>query len=202
MFMRKIALLLTLVSLVACGGEKKGVTSTVANDDTKKTAATAPPLKPEATTSTAAEAAAVGTKMPAYSSAMLDGKKFDIAGERGKVVLLNVWATWCGPCRFEIPDLEVLHKENSAKGFEVVGVSVDESGADAVRSFVTEQKMTYPIVLDAEGTITNLLQTTVLPTSVLIDRNGTIVWKHFGLVATKDATFQKALTEALAQKKG
>lgn len=143
----------------------------------------------------------VGGKLPAYEAELLDGGSIDLAGERGKVVLLNVWATWCGPCRFEIPDLETLHKTNSANGFEVLGVSVDESGADAVREFVKAQKMTYPIALDAEGKITNLLQTTVLPTSVLLDRSGTIVWKHFGLVSVSDPAFRKALSDALAQKR-
>jgi thiol-disulfide isomerase/thioredoxin len=140
--------------------------------------------------------------MPAYSAQTLDGKPFDLASERGNVVFLNVWATWCGPCRFEIPELETMHNKYAGQGFKVIGVSVDESGADAVRAFVKEQKMTYPIEVDPEGKLANLLQTTVLPTSILIDRDGTIVWRHFGLLSSGDESLTKALDAALAQKRG
>ena len=136
--------------------------------------------------------------MPEYAAAYLDGSKFDLATKRDKVVLLNVWATWCGPCRFEIPELQKLHEKYSPRGLEVVGVSVDESGVDSVRSFVAEQKkMTYPIVLDAEGKIANILQTTVLPTSIVVDRKGQIVWKRYGAIMEGDAELKAAIEKAL-----
>src|SRR5216110_2889112 len=122
----------------------------------------------------------VGAKMPGYHAKLLDGSAFDLTAQRGNVVFLNLWATWCGPCRFEIPELEKMHAKYAARGFEVVGVSVDEGGADAVTPFVKEQTIGYPIVLDPSGKIANILQTTVLPTSVLIDRNGKIVWRRIG----------------------
>lgn len=136
--------------------------------------------------------------MPAYSAKLLDGKSFDVGSEKGNVVLLNVWATWCGPCRFEIPELEALHKKYSDRGLRVIGVSVDESGADTVKQFVAENKMTYPIALDAQGLVANVLRTTVLPTSVIIGRNGRIVWRKIGPVmpnenASVDAVVQQAL---------
>ena len=136
--------------------------------------------------------------MPAYAAKLLDGKSFDVGSEKGNVVLLNVWATWCGPCRFEIPELEALHKKYSDRGLRVVGVSVDESGADTVKQFVAENKMTYPIALDAQGLVANVLRTTVLPTSVIIGRNGRIVWRKIGPVmpnenASVDAVVQQAL---------
>lgn len=146
---------------------------------------------------TAAEGIDVGSSMPAYSSTWLDGSKFDLASKRDKVVLLNVWATWCGPCRYEIPELQAIHDKYAARGFEVIGVSVDESGAEAVRQFVTEQKMTYPIVLDAEGKLANILQTSVLPTSVIVDRNGKIVWKKYGAVMPRDQELTAAIEAAL-----
>jgi peroxiredoxin len=204
-------LLLALAALAACSREEKTV------DEPKPTltysggAPAARGAAPAATattastaTSTAAEAPApdtsVGQKMPAFPAQTLDGKPFDLASQQGRdVVLLNVWATWCGPCRYEIPDLVKMHQQYAAQGFQVVGVSVDEGGADAVKDFVAEQKMTYPVALDGEGKVTNILQTTVLPTSVLIDRTGTIVWRHFGLVETGDAALKKALDTALAQ---
>jgi len=142
----------------------------------------------------------VGAAMPAYQAAMLDGKPFDLAAERPrKVVFLNVWATWCGPCRFEIPELEKMHAKYAARGFEVVGVSVEENGAEAVKPFVSEQAIGYPIVLDPPGKIANVLQTTVLPTSVLIDRNGKIVWRRTGALMGPDATLDAAIEKALGK---
>lgn len=154
---------------------------------------------PPATPATATDSA-VGTSMPAYKAELLDGKSFDVAAERGNVVFLNLWATWCGPCRFEIPELQKLHTDNAAKGFKVVGVSLDDSGKEAVQQFVTEHAMTYPVALDPDGKLANIFQTTVIPTSVLIDRNGKIVWKKYGAI-TVDDELRHALDAALAQKR-
>jgi len=99
---------------------------------------------------------------------------------------------------FEIPELDKLHAAYASRGFKVVGVSVDEGGANEVKPFVTEQKIGYPIVVDPEGKLATLLATTVLPTSIVIDRTGHIVWKHFGVVDTNDATLKTALESALA----
>ena len=140
----------------------------------------------------------VGAIMPEYAALNLDGSKFDLAAKRDKVVLVNVWATWCGPCRYEIPELQALHEHYAPRGLEVVGVSVDETGAEPVREFVAEQKkMTYPVVLDAESKITALLQTSVLPTSVLVDRNGRIVWKKYGAIMPEDEELKKAIETAV-----
>jgi peroxiredoxin len=140
----------------------------------------------------------VGDTMPPYQATLVDGKPFDLAAERGKhVVFVNVWATWCGPCRFEIPELQKMHDKYGARGFEVVGVSVDESGAEVVKPFVAEQKISYPVALDPNGKIANLLQTTVLPTSVVVDRNGKIVWRRIGALIGPDATLDAAIEKAL-----
>ena len=141
---------------------------------------------------------AVGAMMPAYHAQFLDGKEFDLSAQKGSVVLVNVWATWCGPCRFEIPELEKMHKDFGARGFKVIGISVDDTGADSVKEFVTEKKMTYPIVIDAEGKIANLMQTSILPTTVLIDKSGKVVWKQYGAISSGDMSLLKALEAALA----
>jgi thiol-disulfide isomerase/thioredoxin len=138
-----------------------------------------------------------GPPMPPYKAQWLDGKPFDLAGEKGNVVLLNVWATWCGPCRFEIPDLGKLHAHYASRGFKVIGVSVDEGGAKDVTPFVADQKIVYPIAIDPEGKLATILKADVIPTSVLVDRAGGVVWKHFGIVDTKDPAFMKALESAL-----
>src|SRR5262249_7601304 len=104
---------------------------------------------------------------------------------------------WCGPCRGEIPDLEKMHQEYSPRGLKIVGVSLDDSGSDTVKEFVKEQKMTYMIAIDAEGTIANIFQTSIIPTTVLIDKWGKIVWKQYGRTSSNDETLKKALDAAL-----
>lgn len=167
----------------------------------REEAATATSPNQPQQTSTQPEAAAGGTEvgdtMPEYSALWLDGSKFDLAETRGKVVLLNVWATWCGPCRYEIPELQEIHDRHAPKGFEVIGVSVDESGADAVRDFVKEHNMTYPVALDPEGKLANVLETSVLPTTVLLDREGKIVWKRYGAIMPDDEELAQALAKTL-----
>jgi len=142
---------------------------------------------------------AFGPPMPAYKAKWLDGKPFDVAAEKGNVILLNVWATWCGPCRFEIPELAKLHAKYASRGFKVIGVSLDEGGAADVKPFVADQKIAYPIVVDPEGKLATLLNTTVIPTSIVVDKTGNIVWKHFGIVDTNDAKLTQSLEAALAR---
>ena len=138
-----------------------------------------------------------GATMPEYSAMNLDGSKFELASRRDKVVLLNLWATWCGPCRYEIPELQRMHNEYGGRGFEVVGVSVDESGIESIRQFVAENKMAYPVVLDPQGKLANVMETSVLPTSVLIGRDGKIVWKKVGAILEGDEELKSAIEKAL-----
>jgi len=189
---KNLALLLSfLVVFAACRQREQAVTTTTATKPvTRGTPAGSAP--PATTTGTD-----IGSVMPEYSALWLDGSKFDLASKRDKVVLLNLWATWCGPCRYEIPELQTLHAKYQPKGFEVIGVSVDESGADSVKQFVAEQKMTYPVALDPEGKLAGILQTSVLPTSILLDRNGRIVWKHYAAIMPDDKELVQAIEKAL-----
>jgi thiol-disulfide isomerase/thioredoxin len=142
----------------------------------------------------------VGNLMPPYTTQWLDGKPFDIAAERGQVVFLNVWATWCGPCRAEMPFLQSLSETYGPRGLKVIGVSVDDSGVETVKDYLATTKIRYPIAIDPEVRIANVLQTTVLPTSVLIDRSGHIVWKSAGLLEGPEPVLTRALETALSAK--
>jgi thiol-disulfide isomerase/thioredoxin len=140
----------------------------------------------------------VGHKFPDYEAKWMDGSSFRLGQRRDKVVLLNIWATWCGPCRYEIPELQQMHERFGSKGFEVVGVSIDDPGTEEnVREFVEREKIGYPVVLDPQGRIADLLQTTVIPTSALIARDGTILWMHRGIVSANDERLTSALNKAL-----
>ena len=139
----------------------------------------------------------VGAAMPEYAAMNLDGSKFELASKRDKVVLLNLWATWCGPCRYEIPELQRMHDHYAGRGFEVVGVSVDQSPAETVREFATEHKMTYPVVHDQEERLAGILEASVLPTTVLIGRDGRILWKKVGAIVENDQELKNAIEKAL-----
>lgn len=140
----------------------------------------------------------VGAVMPPYSADLLGGGKFSVEAQKGNVTLLNIWATWCPPCRAEIPDLQKIHDRYAARGFNVVGVSVDADGASQeVRDFVREKSMRYPVALDPEGTLAGMFETPVIPTSVLIDREGKIVWVHEGTVSHDDPEINQLLEKTL-----
>ena len=188
-----VLVLLVVVMAGACKRTEQPAPAagTTAGNATTRTAA---PDTPPAAAPVGSE---VGSTMPEYSAMWLDGSKFDLQSKRGKVVLLNLWATWCGPCRYEIPELQVIHNKYAARGFEVIGVSVDETGAQSVRDFVKEHEMTYPVVLDEEQKLPTVFQTSVLPTSVIIDRNGKIVWKKLGAIMPNDQELITALEAAL-----
>jgi thiol-disulfide isomerase/thioredoxin len=156
--------------------------------------------RPKPKKTAVASQTAAGEVMPPYSAKLLDGKSFDVAAEKGNVVLLNVWATWCGPCRFETPELQAIHDKYDARGLKVVGVSVDEGGDAEVKKFVDENKVTYPIAVDAEGRVASVLRTTVLPTSVLIGRDGRIVWRKIGPVLPNETAALDTLIEQTLRK--
>lgn len=199
--MRKIlpVVVVLVIAITGCRKSEKEVSGGQASGG--KGAATGTSSSPDPSAGTGAETTAtgfeVGSLLPPYAATNVDGSKFDLATRRDKVVLLNLWATWCGPCRYEIPELQSIHDKYAARGFEVIGVSVDEGSPEPVKAFIDERKMTYPQVLDPEGQLATLLQTSVLPTSVLLDRSGRIVWKKFGAIEANDAELEAAIQKSL-----
>ncbi len=98
---------------------------------------------------------------------------------RGRVVLLNFWATWCVPCRAEMPALERLHREYGGRGLTVVGVNLKESLA-AVQGFMKELQLTFAAVLDSNGAVSDAFKVRGLPMTFLLDREGRILWRALG----------------------
>jgi len=142
----------------------------------------------------------VGRPAPRYAATMLTGDSASTAALAGKVVLLNVWATWCLPCRVEIPYLQSLYEKHRADGLEIVGVSVDVRGQDeAIRAFAQEYRMTYPIWRDPDERIQSLYMALGVPSSYLIDRQGILRWRRLGTIRETDTTLTRALTDALAR---
>jgi cytochrome c biogenesis protein CcmG/thiol:disulfide interchange protein DsbE len=125
----------------------------------------------------------VGSKAPPISGVTLDNemRPKKLADYAGKVVLLNVWATWCEPCRVEMPSIEKLHKELGSKGLAVVAISVDDPGAEQrVRDYAKELGLTFEILHDPQQVTTRNYQITGYPETFIIARDGTIRRKMIG----------------------
>ena len=114
-----------------------------------------------------------GQPAPDFSLPSLNGKTYKLSDLKGKVVLLDFWATWCPPCREELPFIEKLHKEFSGKGLVVLGIN-DEDKA-TVQQFVNQQKLTFTNLLDSQGTTARAYKVTAIPRVILIDKDGKIV---------------------------
>jgi len=124
-----------------------------------------------------------------------DGRTVKLADYRGKIVLLNFWATWCGPCKFEIPWFVEFEQNYKDQGFAVLGVSLDEAGWDAVKPYLTRFKVNYRVVLGDDQIAQVYGGVDSLPTTFLIDRDGRIASVHIGLVS-KDV-YQKDIQHLL-----
>ena len=151
----------------------------------------------------------VGATIPSYSATKLDGGgELSLDALRGKVVLLNVWATWCIPCVTEMPALERLYRQFKNDGLEIVAVSVDAGfgqtddlgrpGGD-VRAFVKERDLTFTVLLDPQRRVERLFQLVGVPTTIVIDRDGRIVRKAVGIEAWDDEEHQAEVRQLLAQ---
>ncbi|HEU0054005.1 MAG TPA: TlpA disulfide reductase family protein [Longimicrobium sp.] len=142
----------------------------------------------------------VGEPAPAYAAKTVAGQEVTLASMRGKPVLLNVWATWCHPCREELPDLERLHQAHAARGLRIVGVSIDAAGQEKeVADFAREYGVTYDLWLDPDDRVSSVFASVGVPTTVLIGPDGTLLWRHLGPVKADDPELLKALEQALAK---
>lgn len=140
----------------------------------------------------------VGAPIPPYQTVNLNGDSVSVSALKGRVVVLNVWATWCAPCREEIPYLETLYNTHRDEGLTIVGVSVDSRGEDnTIREFMKDFNMTYDIWRDPDERIQAAYLALGVPASYLIDREGILRWKHLGTLRATDTSFTSALRDAL-----
>ena len=121
-----------------------------------------------------------GVPAPDFTLPDFDGKMVSLAGYKGKVVFLNIWATWCPPCVEEMPAMEKLYQELKDEGLEILAVSIDESGAETVLPFMKKHKLSFPALIDTKGIVKSLYRTTGVPETFIIDKNGIIIENAIG----------------------
>lgn len=139
---------------------------------------------------------AVGTAAPPYALADLEGKVVKNTDFLGKVVILDFWATWCGPCKAEIPDFIALQDKYKGRGLEIVGLSVDDGGASDVKPFADEHKINYTMLLANAETARAYGGISGIPTTFIVDKQGKIVKKFLG--QTDPEVFEAAIQPLLA----
>jgi cytochrome c biogenesis protein CcmG, thiol:disulfide interchange protein DsbE len=148
----------------------------------------------------------VGSEAPGFSASTLTtpAQPKTLTDYRGRVVLLNIWATWCLPCREEMPSMEALYRHYGPRGFKIVAISIDEPGdAEKVRDFVKEFGLTFDVLHDQAGTIQKVYQTTGVPENFLIGADGVIRKKSYTQdwnSETNRALVARLLDEAGAQR--
>ena len=129
----------------------------------------------------------VGLQAPDFTLPDLDGNQVDFSEYKGKVVFLNFWATWCEPCKEEMPSMQLLYDTFKRRSFVVVAVSVDSSSVEGVKKFVDKYGLTFPVLHDRRGKIKEKYKTTGVPETFIIDQNGIIAEKVWGARNWDDA---------------
>jgi peroxiredoxin len=126
------------------------------------------------------EPVAAGRTAPEFTLPDLNGNMVSLKALRGKVVFLNFWATWCKPCEEEMPSMQALYDMLKERQFEILAVSVDTEGPEAVDRFVKKYGITFPVLHDRRGNVKDLYKTTGVPETFVIDQNGVIAEKVWG----------------------
>ena len=132
---------------------------------------------------------AVSSAAPDFTLQSRDGETVSLSQFHGQVVMINFWATWCGPCREEMPHLEALHQRYSALGFTLLGVNVEENSGDAV-AWLEETPVSFSVLFDPENSVSELYDVVAMPSTVLVDRQGNVRFLHHGYQAGYENEYQ------------
>jgi thiol-disulfide isomerase/thioredoxin len=139
----------------------------------------------------------IGSLAPDFELPTLDGKNLKLSDLRGKGVLLNFWATYCGPCKIEMPWFVELQKEYGPQGFQIIGVAMDDASNEDIAKFVKEMGVNYPILIGKESVGQSYGGVGVLPTTFFVDRDGKLIAREFGLQSR--SVFVDHIKQALSQ---
>lgn len=133
-------------------------------------------------------AVAVAEVAPDFTLKSLQGNNLRLEEYRGQVVLINFWASWCGPCRQEMPLLDRLHQRYQETGFAVLGVNV-EGKIKPAQELVDKTKVTFPVLIDADQKVSELYNLEAMPSTVVVDRNGVVRYIHLGYKPGDEAKY-------------
>ncbi len=139
----------------------------------------------------------IGNLAPDFELQTLDGKSMKLSDFRGKAVLLNFWATYCGPCKVEIPWFVQLQKEYGPQGFQIVGVAMDDASTEEIAKFAQEMSINYPVLLGKDSVGDSYGGVGALPVSFFVDRGGKLIAREFGLQSR--SVFVDHIKKALGQ---
>jgi len=148
--------------------------------------------------SAGASATAVSQRAPDFTLPSAAGTNLRLQEQRGQVVMLNFWATWCGPCRREMPQLDRLYEKYRAAGFVLLGVNIDEDRRNAV-GLSTKLGLHFPVLFDSKQKVSRLYDLSTMPSTVLIDRDGRVRFVHLGYKDGYEETYEKQVTELLRE---
>ena len=143
------------------------------------------------------------SKAPTFSLRDINGKQHALEDYKGEVVLLNFWATWCGPCQSEMPHLQKLQDEVGEQGFKVLSISIDESkDISKVKPIIKRNRYTFTVLLDRDTKVVSLYNPDLtLPYNALIDHNGDIIWTKLSYAPGEEVELRNKVLEALELKK-
>lgn len=145
-----------------------------------------------------AQSQPVSGTAPDFTLPSNQGNNLRLGEQRGEVILLNFWASWCGPCRQEMPALDALHKRFSPAGFKVLGVNVDADTRKANR-ILEDLAVAFPVVYDPAGDVSEQYQVNAMPSTVLIDRNGEMRYLHEGYKPGYEDLYRTQISELLGE---
>ncbi len=142
------------------------------------------------------------TEAPKFTAVTLAGKQFRLADLRGRVVLMDFFATWCPPCRAAVPELEKLWRRYGDQGLVVIGIALDSGSADAVRRFAADYKLTYWLVNDEQGAIASKYRIRPIPTTYIISPKGVITQVRVGFAPGMEKDFERQIKALLPARGG
>ena len=145
---------------------------------------------------TASSAIAPATAAPDFTLHAMSGPNLRLKEQRGRVVMVNFWATWCAPCRQEMPHLNRLYEKYRGAGFVLLGVNVDDDAGKAA-DVAAKLGVTFPVLLDTEKTVSKLYDVSTMPSTMIIDRDGKVRYVHRGYLAGYEDNYEKQIRELL-----
>ncbi len=143
-------------------------------------------------------AAAPASDAPDFTLSSLNGPNLRLQEQRGRVVMINFWATWCGPCRVEMPHLAKLYDKYRSAGFTVLAVNIDEDPHKAA-NLAKQLGMKFPVLLDSEKKVSRLYDLSTMPSTILVDRDGRVRYVHRGYRDGYEETYDKQIRELLRE---